>query len=265
MPLGVCIRRHVLRLPTVSSPNPILSPPTQTHVALKAMIKEVDEDNDDKISFREFLLIFRKAANGELQAEGLATIANSVDVTEVRARAKNAPVLLPSSRYAASRPLALYPAQSNALSWSRWASAAPRASLSSRRSARQTRQSLRGRSRPSRRRRSARRRRPANERYETPGTIAIHARFAAALAHSWMTHRLSILPFLPHSAGGIQEEDGPPELSRKRGSGTWLSRMHSPISLPTHDSPPSRSFFTEIRIHKKDFILKTCREAGGGI
>lgn len=48
------------------------------------MIKEVDEDNDGKISFREFLLIFRKAANGELQAEGLSAIASSVDVTEVR-------------------------------------------------------------------------------------------------------------------------------------------------------------------------------------
>ncbi|KAK7475913.1 hypothetical protein BaRGS_00032802 [Batillaria attramentaria] len=39
----------------------------QTHLSLKAMIKEVDEDNDGKISFREFLLIFRKAAAGELE------------------------------------------------------------------------------------------------------------------------------------------------------------------------------------------------------
>lgn len=31
----------------------------QTHVGLKAMISEIDEDNDGKISFREFLLIFR--------------------------------------------------------------------------------------------------------------------------------------------------------------------------------------------------------------
>ena len=31
----------------------------QTHLGLKAMIKEVDEDNDGHISFREFLLIFR--------------------------------------------------------------------------------------------------------------------------------------------------------------------------------------------------------------
>lgn len=34
----------------------------QTHVGLKAMIKEVDEDFDGKISFREFLLIFRKVS-----------------------------------------------------------------------------------------------------------------------------------------------------------------------------------------------------------
>jgi Ca2+-binding EF-hand superfamily protein len=31
----------------------------QTHLGLKAMIAEVDEDNDGKISFREFLLIYR--------------------------------------------------------------------------------------------------------------------------------------------------------------------------------------------------------------
>lgn len=31
----------------------------QTHIGLKAMIAEVDEDKDGKISFREFLLIYR--------------------------------------------------------------------------------------------------------------------------------------------------------------------------------------------------------------
>lgn len=31
----------------------------QTHLGLKGMIAEVDEDNDGRISFREFLLIFR--------------------------------------------------------------------------------------------------------------------------------------------------------------------------------------------------------------
>lgn len=31
----------------------------QTHLGLKAMISEVDEDGDSKISFREFLLIYR--------------------------------------------------------------------------------------------------------------------------------------------------------------------------------------------------------------
>merc|ERR1719458_2337573 len=38
----------------------------QTHLGLKAMIKEVDEDDDSAISFREFLMIFRKARLGEL-------------------------------------------------------------------------------------------------------------------------------------------------------------------------------------------------------
>lgn len=31
----------------------------QTHIGLKGMIAEIDEDNDGKISFREFLLIYR--------------------------------------------------------------------------------------------------------------------------------------------------------------------------------------------------------------
>lgn len=31
----------------------------QTHIGLKGMIAEVDEDNDGKISFREFMLIYR--------------------------------------------------------------------------------------------------------------------------------------------------------------------------------------------------------------
>ena len=46
----------------------------QTHVALKEMIKEIDEDQDEKISFREFLLIFRKAARGELSSGGNRSI-----------------------------------------------------------------------------------------------------------------------------------------------------------------------------------------------
>ena len=50
------------------------------------MIKEVDEDDDGAISFREFLLIFRKAAAGELDLEsGLGQLASltEVDVDEV--------------------------------------------------------------------------------------------------------------------------------------------------------------------------------------
>ena len=58
----------------------------QTHLGLKGMIKEVDEDGDGAICFREFLLIFRKAAAGELDLEsGLGQLATltEVDVDEV--------------------------------------------------------------------------------------------------------------------------------------------------------------------------------------
>uniref|UniRef100_K7FAV8 EF-hand domain family member D2 n=1 Tax=Pelodiscus sinensis TaxID=13735 RepID=K7FAV8_PELSI len=56
----------------------------QTHLGLKNMIKEVDEDFDGKLSFREFLLIFRKAAAGELQEDsGLHALArlSEIDVS----------------------------------------------------------------------------------------------------------------------------------------------------------------------------------------
>ncbi|CAG5116314.1 unnamed protein product, partial [Candidula unifasciata] len=56
----------------------------QTHVSLKNMIKEVDEDFDDKISFREFLLIFRKAAAGELQEDsGLYDLYKNMEEIDV--------------------------------------------------------------------------------------------------------------------------------------------------------------------------------------
>ena len=58
----------------------------QTHLGLKAMIKEVDEDDDSAISFREFLMIFRKARAGELDLEsGLGRLAtlSEVDVDMV--------------------------------------------------------------------------------------------------------------------------------------------------------------------------------------
>ncbi|XP_069893992.1 EF-hand domain-containing protein D2 isoform X2 [Dipodomys merriami] len=65
----------------------------QTHLGLKNMIKEVDEDFDSKLSFREFLLIFRKAAAGELQEDsGLHVLArlSEIDVsTEGVKGAKN--------------------------------------------------------------------------------------------------------------------------------------------------------------------------------
>ncbi|XP_064381724.1 EF-hand domain-containing protein D2 [Dromaius novaehollandiae] len=56
----------------------------QTHLGLKNMIKEVDEDLDSKLSFREFLLIFRKAAAGELREDsGLHALArlSEIDVS----------------------------------------------------------------------------------------------------------------------------------------------------------------------------------------
>ncbi|KAM4652441.1 EF-hand domain-containing protein D2 [Discoglossus pictus] len=56
----------------------------QTHLGLKDMIKEVDEDFDGKLSYREFLLIFRKAAAGELEEDsGLHALArlSEIDVS----------------------------------------------------------------------------------------------------------------------------------------------------------------------------------------
>ena len=58
----------------------------QTHLGLKAMINEVDEDDDGAISFREFLMIFRKARAGELDLEsGLGQLAtlSEIDVDQV--------------------------------------------------------------------------------------------------------------------------------------------------------------------------------------
>merc|ERR1712024_159104 len=53
----------------------------QTHLGLKAMIKEVDEDEDNAISFREFMLIFRKAAAGELlEDSGLSLLAQQCEI-----------------------------------------------------------------------------------------------------------------------------------------------------------------------------------------
>ncbi|XP_033005913.1 EF-hand domain-containing protein D1 [Lacerta agilis] len=53
----------------------------QTHLGLKNMIKEVDEDFDGKLSFREFLLIFHKAAAGELEEDsGLLALAKLSEI-----------------------------------------------------------------------------------------------------------------------------------------------------------------------------------------
>lgn len=55
----------------------------QTHIALKNMLKLVDEDQDGKISRREFMLIFRYAATGQLScAEVFNDLVKSVDVAK---------------------------------------------------------------------------------------------------------------------------------------------------------------------------------------
>ncbi|KFO30101.1 EF-hand domain-containing protein D1 [Fukomys damarensis] len=54
----------------------------QTHLGLKSMIKEVDEDSDGKLSFREFLLIFHKAAAGQLRDDsGLTALAQLPEIS----------------------------------------------------------------------------------------------------------------------------------------------------------------------------------------
>lgn len=58
----------------------------QTHIGLKGMIKEVDEDGDGRLSFHEFMLVFRKARAGELDEDsGLGQLARltEVDVDKV--------------------------------------------------------------------------------------------------------------------------------------------------------------------------------------
>lgn len=54
----------------------------QTHLALKEMIKEIDEDFDGKINFKEFLTIFRKATKGELQNNSLMEIYRQMVVVD---------------------------------------------------------------------------------------------------------------------------------------------------------------------------------------
>ncbi|XP_066259845.1 EF-hand domain-containing protein D2 homolog [Euwallacea similis] len=58
----------------------------QTHIGLKQMIKEVDEDSDGRLSFHEFMLVFRKARAGELDEDsGLGQLARlaEIDVDKV--------------------------------------------------------------------------------------------------------------------------------------------------------------------------------------
>jgi len=52
----------------------------QTHIGLKAILKEVDEDHSGGISLREFMLIFRKVRTGEIKLDSLVNLAKSIDV-----------------------------------------------------------------------------------------------------------------------------------------------------------------------------------------
>uniref|UniRef100_A0A7I4Y8D6 Protein piccolo n=1 Tax=Haemonchus contortus TaxID=6289 RepID=A0A7I4Y8D6_HAECO len=55
----------------------------QTHIALKEIIRQVDEDKDGKISLREFFLIFRLAAQNQLGcSQVFQMLADSVDVSK---------------------------------------------------------------------------------------------------------------------------------------------------------------------------------------
>ncbi|KAM5326018.1 EF-hand domain-containing protein D1 [Glossophaga mutica] len=75
----------------------------QTHLGLKSMIKEVDEDFDGKLSFREFLLIFHKAAAGELQEEsGLLALAKLSEIDVALEGVKGAKDFFEAKVYALS-------------------------------------------------------------------------------------------------------------------------------------------------------------------
>lgn len=56
----------------------------QTHLSLKEMIKQVDEEQENKINFKGFLMIFRKARNGELNKDsGLQQLYDQVNCQEI--------------------------------------------------------------------------------------------------------------------------------------------------------------------------------------
>ncbi|KAG1659999.1 Protein unc-79 [Nymphon striatum] len=61
------------------------------HIGLKDMIRQVDEDGDNKISFREFLLMFHKAKLGEFAIDsGLGALANLTEIDVDEAGVKGA-------------------------------------------------------------------------------------------------------------------------------------------------------------------------------
>jgi predicted DNA-binding ribbon-helix-helix protein len=57
----------------------------QTHLSLKSMIAQVDDDDDNRINLREFLRIFQMSVNGQLaDNSGLRALADrtTCDVTK---------------------------------------------------------------------------------------------------------------------------------------------------------------------------------------
>ena len=56
-------------------------------IELKELMREVDSDNDNLISLRDFLLLFRKRRKGELLSQSFTDIVNifesSIDVQEI--------------------------------------------------------------------------------------------------------------------------------------------------------------------------------------
>lgn len=74
----LCLTELKLMFETLGAP--------QTHLALKKLMADVDEDKDNKINFREFLLIFRKAGSDEFAIDDsisvLACSLNEIDVHE---------------------------------------------------------------------------------------------------------------------------------------------------------------------------------------
>ena len=54
-----------------------------SHLDLKALMKELDLDGDNKVSYSEWITLFLKASKGTLVSAGAKAIAKSVNVDAV--------------------------------------------------------------------------------------------------------------------------------------------------------------------------------------